>query len=362
MFWRPFVILVVCVWCGATAAAAARDVHVVFLNPGKQEADEGWGVNSHFMQAAASQFSIQLEILYADRDRLKMVEQARAVAARPVQPDYVVLVNERQLGVEMLRLFAHSPARLLLIHNDLTEEQRAAVGNERGRLGNWIGTIVTDEQSCAGAMMAELDRRTGAGGQILGISGDPLTPVSHLREVGVRAYLQRGTGHGRQLQVVPGEWSRQDGDDKAMGLLARYPEANVIWAANDMMALGALDAVRRLGRQRQVIVGGLGAFPSALDSIAEGGLTVTVGGHMMVGAWAMVLIHDYDNGRDFAIADGVRMMCDCVTVAAGAGSVSRFHDVIDDPARIDYHRLSLADNPRLGRHDFSYEAMFRAAR
>lgn len=359
--WRIFTALAVVIWCAAFQPAAAKQPHVVFLNPGKYEVDEGWTVNSRFMQAAADQFGIRLEILYADRDRFKMVEQARQVAARPVQPDYVVVVNEKQQGIELLQAFARSTARVLMVHNGLTPEQRAAVGSERGRQPNWIGTIVTNEADSARAVAAELFRRADGPPQVVAISGDTLTPVSRYRETGLRTYVERD-GRGRLLQVVPGEWSRQDGYDKALGLLARYPEANVLWAANDLMALGALDAVRALNRQDSVVVGGMGAFPSGLQSIADGGLAVSVGGHMMVGAWAMVLLHDYHRGRDFAAADGVNLLSETIALVANQTAAARFRELTDDPSRIDYRRLSRADNPALAHYDFSYDAILRAAR
>lgn len=359
--WGGIVAVVLCVLCWGGTPARAEGPRVVFLNPGIEGRDEGWTTNTRFMKAAAEQFGIKLEVLYAERDRIRMVEQARQVAERVDPPDYVIVVNEKQQGVEILRVFQGKRPRLLLMHNDLTAEQRLAVGNERGALSNWIGTIVTDEHASARAVLAELTRRVDGPLRVIGITGDPATPVAHRREGGVRSFVV-ADDHGSLLQVVPGDWSRADGREKALGLLARYGDANVIWAANDLMALGALDAVYDSGRQGQVLVAGMGGFPTALASVGQGGMAATVGGHMMVGAWAMVLIHDYHSGHDFAEAGGTGLVSQTIIPVADAAAAAWFKTLTERPSRIDFHRLSRADNPGLGGYDFSYPALLRASR
>ncbi|NVZ67399.1 substrate-binding domain-containing protein, partial [Pseudomonas gingeri] len=49
-----------------------------------------------------------------------------------------------------------------------------------------------------------------------------------------------------------------------------------IYAANDTMALGAVQAVRNANLQGQVIVVGTDGAPEALDSVKNGELTATV--------------------------------------------------------------------------------------
>ncbi|WP_342959981.1 sugar ABC transporter substrate-binding protein [Paraburkholderia azotifigens] len=140
----------VCLAAGRAAWAMTVCVNtprVVFLNPG-EEVERGtgqhWQLVSRFMAATAARFGMQLEVLYAERDHLLMLRQAETVAARNDPPDYVVIVNEKMAAQQMLHALACSPAKVLLIHNDLTDAQRAETGNERGAIANWIGTITAD--------------------------------------------------------------------------------------------------------------------------------------------------------------------------------------------------------------------------
>jgi ABC-type sugar transport system substrate-binding protein len=339
----------------------AKELSVVYLNPGHYIRDAGWTQRSWFMQAAAAQLGWKLEVLYAGRDRLLMVEQAKEVAARPVPPDYVIVVNEMEEGVQMLEAFRGKRTRVLLMHNDLTPEQRRKVGNERERLSNWIGTILTDERAGARAMIAELYRRASSEPMVLGIGGPEVTPVATERAEAVRSYVA-GAGRGRVLQVVPGNWTREDGREKARWLLARHPDANIFWGANDTVALGILDAVVEADRQDRIAVGGIGGFAKAIESVATGGMAVTVGGNGFIGAWAIVLIHDHARGHDFAGTDGVVVNSPTVAAIVDAKSATRFKMILDEPERIDFRQFSRAENRNLKAYDFSFQAVLAAFR
>ena len=39
-------------------------------------------------------------------------------------------------------------------------------------------------------------------------------------------------------------WNKQESENKVSRLLQRYPDTNVIWCASDLMAQGALEAVK----------------------------------------------------------------------------------------------------------------------
>jgi ABC-type sugar transport system substrate-binding protein len=304
--------------CWGGVHAAPKAPRVVFLNPGEPvERGKGphWRMTAHFMAAAARSFGIQLEVLYAERNHLLMLQQADEVARRATAPDYVVMVNEKLAGPQMLKAFAPTPAKVLMIHNGLTPEQRQEVGNERERLPQWIGTVTTDEVRAEYRLMEELVHQLGGREpQVLGITGDRATPVSLERTQGVSDFIAR-SGRGRVLQTAFSDWGSADAEDKAAVLLSRHPGANVIWAANDSMALGALRAVRAArDRPVPVLVGGTGAWPDALDSIGEGGLAASVGSHFFIGAWAMVLLHDYHHGRDFAEHGGLAQKLDYMRV------------------------------------------------
>jgi len=348
-------------WCAAGRVVAAPPApRVVFLNPGEPvERGKGphWRMTARFMEAAAKSFGMQLEVLYAERNHLLMLSQAETVAQRTELPDYVVIVNEKLAALQMLRMFENKPVKVLVIHNDLTPEQRREIGNERERMRHWIGTLTTDEARAEYRLMEELYRQLGdRDPQVLGITGDRATPVSMERAKGITDFITRA-GRGQHLQLVFSDWSGADAESKAGVLLSRFPQANIIWAANDAMALGALRAVK--ARYARVLVGGTGGWPEALTSITEGGLAASVGSHFFIGAWAMVLLHDYHHGLDFAAHGGVTQKLDYMVVVNRGSAASYDQAVYKQDGAPDFSTYSKVLHPKPGRYDFNLAPLVR---
>jgi ABC-type sugar transport system substrate-binding protein len=335
---------------------------VLFLNPGEAvESGKGphWRMTAQLMAAAAKTFGMQLEVLFAGRDHLLMLRQAEEVSQRAQSPDYVVIVNEKLAAPQMLKMLARTTAKVLLIHNDLTPEQRRELGDERGQMRHWIGTATTDEAAAQARMMAELIRQLGEREpRVVGITGDRATPVSLERAQGVSDYLAR-SGRGQILQTAFSDWSSTDAESKATVLLSRHPQVNVMWGGNDTMALGVLRAVRT--RQAPVLVGGTGAWPDALASINEGGLAATVGSHFFIGAWAMVLLHDYHHGVDFADHGGPAQKLDYMLVVNRANAPQYERAVYKRDAGFDFRVHSKHLHPQPGPYRFDLAPLVRGA-
>ncbi|WP_120295950.1 ABC transporter substrate-binding protein [Paraburkholderia sp. BL23I1N1] len=359
--------LLTCAYAGLAGVsgrvfAARRAPRVVFLNPGEavqRGTGQRWQLVSRFMAMAAQTFDMQLEVLYAERDHLLMQRQAEEVARRTDAPDYVVIVNEKMAAQQMLRTLARSPAKVLLIHNDLTPEQRRALGNERQLILNWIGTLTANAERAGYRLMQFLYRQLGQNGaQVIGITGDPSTPVSLERAAGVDDFLFHAS-NARVRQLVFSDWSFADSDQKARVLLARYPDANVIWAANDAMALGALDAVE--ARNARVLVGGMGALQEALARVADGGLAAMMAGDYFIGAWAMVLLHDHNQGKDFAANGGLRQKLDFLSVIHRENAARYADVVLRSGAILDFGLYSKTRSPRPGPYDFNLQYLLNTA-
>lgn len=348
----------------AASAAPGPAVRVAFLNPSHADGRDIWPPMTRFMQAAAASLGQSLEVLHADRDRALMLEQARELAARPQPPDYVVLVNEKQQAPALMQALAGTPCRLMLIHNDLLPEQREQVGAERQSLRNWIGTLMHADDQVPNALMDALYRAVPGVPRIGGISGDPATPISGIGARMIANYVARA-GRGEILQVVPGEWTRDSGREQAQGLLRRYPDLNLLWAANDAMALGALDVVVDAGAAGRISVGCFGGAPEALDSVAAGGLRATAAGPVFSGGWVMVLIHDHANGIDFADPNGARVRHPTAALADDRRSALQMKLLIEHPERVDFRSFARASRPPARRrdpYDFRYAALTSAFR
>ena len=293
----------------AMACSLASAASVVFLNPGKST-EAYWLSYAQFMQAAAKDLGMPLQVIYAERDPQRMVEQARAVLQATNPPDYLVFVNEEYAGPEILRLSKGSQVKLFAVNNTLTADQQTLIGASRERYPNWIGSLVPNDEE-AGYMMAsrliERGRALQPAGemQLLAFSGAKQTPAAQFRERGLQRALAEHP-EVRLRQLVYSEWNRQRAYEQAQQLLPRHPDATLIWAANDEMAFGAMRAAEELGRVpgKDLLFSALNNSVEVLQARLDERVSVLVSGHFTAGGWAMVLLHDYDAGLDFAARGG----------------------------------------------------------
>lgn len=95
-----------------------------------------------------------------------------------------------------------------------------------------------------------------AGGKIVVLRGIPTT----LDNERVEAFQKALEGSDKQiLDMQHGNWNRDDAFKVMQDYLAKYPEIDAVWAADDDMAVGVLEAIAQAGRQDQmVVVGGAG--------------------------------------------------------------------------------------------------------
>ncbi|MEL6148046.1 MAG: substrate-binding domain-containing protein [Chloroflexota bacterium] len=113
-----------------------------------------------------------------------------------------------------------------------------------------------------------------AGAQVAVIEGAPGTTSSIDRVTG---FADTATAGG--LDVVasqPANWDRAEAFNVATNILQSNPDVQAIFAANDGMGLGAVEAIEAAGMADSVIVVSVDAIPEALAAVEEGRLAGTV--------------------------------------------------------------------------------------
>ncbi|MFQ3673056.1 MAG: substrate-binding domain-containing protein, partial [Aggregatilineales bacterium] len=112
------------------------------------------------------------------------------------------------------------------------------------------------------------------GSEVAIIEGAPGTTSSIDRVTG---FAQTATAAG--LNVVASQtanWDRAQAFNVASNILQANPNVKAIFAANDGMGLGAVEAVEAAGLGGQVFVASVDAIPEALAAVQEGRLAGTV--------------------------------------------------------------------------------------
>ncbi len=266
---------------------------VTFINVGTCD-ETFWTVARKGIVAAARDLHVGIEILETDRSHVKILDHVRTLKQRAEKPDYILVSNEKSMAQSVLRELQGTDMRLFLLINGLT----FPFANEQAETPPPYAGSLTPDNRQAGRLVVEVLLREArrlafSRLELLALSGNRFTLAAIEREKGLREVLAE-THNVQMKQLVYAEWNQNKAYTKIRVLLARYPEVNLIWAANDPMALGALRAVREAGKRpgRDILIGGINWDPEALKAVANGDMVVTVGGHYMISAWSMVAIHD----------------------------------------------------------------------
>ena len=341
-------------------AAKKPPASVVFLNPGFSD-EPFWLGYSAFMQAAANDLGMQLQVIYGERDPQRLLHNARNVLASENKPDYLLFVNEMYTAPELLRLFADSPIKLFSLHSTLTLEQQQMIGGSRGQYRNWIGSLVpNDEQAgywMAKALIAKLQGRSAS---LLAFAGARDTPSSSLREDGLRRALREHPEIKLQ-QLLFGEWTRQRAYEQAQLMLPRYPDVQLVWSANDEMAFGVMQAAQELGKQpgKDIHLTALNNSNEVLQARIDGRICVLVGGHFTLGGWAMVMLHDYHAWLDFAQRGG-KDRVDQLFSLLDAQQATRLQQRLNVPGYgLDFRQFSAVYRPQIKNYGFSVKPLLQ---
>jgi ABC-type sugar transport system substrate-binding protein len=351
------------------AAFANEKINVIFINPGKS--DEGFWVSvSSFMKAAADDLGMNLEIIYLERDHTKQVLTATDLTKRAKKPDYVVMVNEKLVAANAIKVLDAAGVKSFLILNDLTDVQKAEHAQPRVKYKNWIGTMTPNNvdagQKIATALFAEAKEKGFKSPDMVAISGNRATPASVERKEGLDLAIKAAGDLSPKLkQEVWAEFEEGKAYEMTKGFLTRYPDVKIIWAANDPMAVGAMRAVKEAGKTpgKDILLGGLNWSTPALEAVKNKEFVVTVGGHFMTGGWAMVAIYDHANGIDFSGANGTEMAPDVfgsLTADNADAYIKTFGK--SDWNRINFSNFSRKNNPKLIKYDFGLASVLESVK
>lgn len=154
-------------------------------------------------------------------------------------------------------------------------DERADMGQLKAAGGSVVAFLSTDNLALgekAGKFI--LGKMGAGGGKVAIIEGKAGNSSGDARRDGVKKAL--ATQANVQLVAsLPGDWDRSKALDVANTMLQRNPDLKAIYAANDGMALGALQAVKNANKLGKVMVIGTDGVPEAMDSVKRGELTAT---------------------------------------------------------------------------------------
>jgi ABC-type sugar transport system substrate-binding protein len=363
--------LAVAVLVGIAPAAWGGDIRVGFIDP--SDPPPFWNLIDTTMRAAAAELGIDADIRQTGPySRDKAIALAREFLGESPPLDYLITSNNLSVGGEIIKLADAAHVKMMFLNGDLPQKDWAEYGEPRTKYPNWLGGINPDHEGAGygigAAILTEAARlKTNRPLKILALAGDLETLPSTERVRGLKRAIDvmtklLGPGSVELVDVRYLDWSAKTAEASVREFIKTGPRIDALWAANDPMALGAITALREGGYQpgKDVLVGGLNWSQEAVERVLNGEMFVTYGGHFLLGAWAMVVLRDHHDGRDFAEED-VRLQ-----IPMGAIDLPiarRFPDIGKvDWRQIDFTKFSKTRNPAVRRYEFTPDAVLSQLR
>lgn len=323
-----------------------------------------WKSVTDTMRAAGNHFGYKIDVVNGER-KWPLMTSRGLDAIRTTTADYIILVNEHQQAPVLMHAAEERKIPYVLLLNSLTEEQEEPLGGPREKLKYWLGTITPDNEIAGYEMATSLASSAGKLGlqtdniSLLTLAGDFKTPASLLRLAG----LERALATSPQLDEtrrMTVNWSEQEAYERTK-IFLQGTTVDAVWAANDNIAEGAIRAIREIGKVpgNDVVVAGLNWSANGIRNVMDGSMTLTHGGHFLAGAWAIVVLHDYDQGRDFAaISKHLSFPMSAITRDNAVEYLTHFRS--ENWSKINFSYFSRAENINLIDYPFNLETLLEA--
>ena len=135
-----------------------------------------------------------------------------------------------------------------------------------------VAYVSSDDRALALGIARHLFQHLQGKGRVLIVTGPTESFTSNQRLHGFREAVAEFPGI-TVVDVIAGDYARDVARERSAQWLQRHAELDACLVANDIMAIGVLDALDAAGRSATVV--GVNAIPQAIDAIAAGRMLAT---------------------------------------------------------------------------------------
>ena len=368
---RRYPILGVCialvlVLSSSTPLFATEDrIKVAYISPVELN-HPFWGQIVSFMQAVADDLNIDLQVTVSSENRFLLKNKSLKIIKGASRPNYMITSYFPSVTADMVEAGQKSNVGIFVFNANLSDEDINRIGLPREKFKNFVGHMYPDG-TLAGFNLTDILlkearlKKLAVDGkyQVLALRGSD-SYARDSREYGLKRRM-RSSSDADIIGNMPSDWKRDVANENTKKILSQFPKASVIWAASDLMALGGADAAKELGRTpgKDIVVGGIDWAPEALEAIADGTMTVSLGGHFMEAGWALILLHDYHHGIDFKEEMGTQVLTSMQALTPR--NIQQFMKKFgaQDWSQVDFKKFSKKYNNTLTQYDFSLDALLK---
>ncbi|MGH9144175.1 MAG: substrate-binding domain-containing protein [Vicinamibacterales bacterium] len=221
-------------------------------------------------QEAADRLGVKLEVQAAEREI--DVEKQMQIVENMIQTGIQALIITPSGSREIVSaLVKAKEAKVPIIIVDTRVDAKAAAD-----AGVRTETFVGSDNYAGGKLAGEyLVKVTGGKTHVGILEGIPGHETGDSRMRGFRDAVKDAPG----VTIVasqPANWERDQGFNVFQNMLQAHPDIDSVFACSDLMALGAVEAIRAAGRTGTIKVIGFDALDDAKKAIAAGTMEASV--------------------------------------------------------------------------------------
>ena len=178
-------------------------------------------------------------------------------------------------GVDVLIVNATDSAAVVPAVMQANEAGIPVIAVDRGIDGGQLAYYVASDNAAGGRAAAEfICERLGGSGNVVELEGIPGTTAARARGAGFNAYLSESCTGLTVVARQTANFNRAEGLSVMENILVAQPEIDAVFAHNDEMALGALQAIQASGRD--ILVVGFDATDDARAAVERCEMAATV--------------------------------------------------------------------------------------
>ncbi len=212
-------------------------------------------------QAAAKKANVNLIVLDAQNDSAREASQIEDLIQKKAA---VIAINPTDSDAIVPTIKKINAARIPVITVD------------RGANGGDVAAHIASDNVAGGVMAAEyVAKRLNGKGNVVMLEGIAGTSAARDRGKGFREGLAKFPGI-TLVAVQTADFDRAKGLTVMENILQAQKKIDAVFAQNDEMALGAVQAIEAAKRQTQMFVVGFDAIGDALTAIKAGKMAATV--------------------------------------------------------------------------------------
>ena len=172
-----------------------------------------------------------------------------------------------------------------IVFIDIDEKIDAEALGELG--GGLYAYVATDNKEVGETGAGELLKQVGNDAEVAIIEGKAGALSGEQRRDGAKAAFE--AAGAKIVDSQPADWDRTKAMDVATNMISANPDLKAIYCCNDTMAMGAVEAVKKSGKDIKVC--GTDGNDDAIQAVADGDLAATVAQNpKLVGATALNLM------------------------------------------------------------------------